>query len=67
MAHTYQEAQNRALELNKQLKGSSKFARPVKDTFSIFGWNVEIVCSKNLMKEYQEDQKQEPHKRKFHF
>lgn len=67
MAQTYQQAQQRALEINKQLKGGSKFARPVKDTSSIFGWNVEIICSKNLMNEYLEDQKQEPHKRKFHF
>lgn len=50
---TYQDAQTRSLELNKQLKGSSHFARPKKDPEKKDIWDVEIVDSVNLLKQHE--------------
>ena len=56
MAQTYAEAQQRALQLNLELKHSSSFARPVRDKESLFGWNVEIVDSKELLKQHEKNE-----------
>ena len=52
----YQDALKRSLELNKELKGSCKFARPVKDPNSFHQWNVEIVDSKELLKNHEKNE-----------
>lgn len=53
---TYEEALKRSLELNKELKGSCKFARPQKDPDHHFNWNVEIIDSKTLLKKHEKDE-----------
>lgn len=56
MAQTYKQAQDRALQLNLELKHSSSFARPVRDKESLFGWDVEIVDSKELLKQHEKNE-----------
>lgn len=59
MAYTYEQAQQRALQINYDLKHSQFFARPIMDKSTLQGWKIEVVDTVKLVKQHE--------KRKFHF
>ena len=51
MAYTYDQALNRALQINIDLKHSQFFARPTMDKSTLRGWKIEVVDSVKLVKQ----------------
>lgn len=61
MAHSYEDARKRSLELNKGLKGSKYFARPKLDRTTGKTWDVEIVDTVKLIEQHEANKKQFQH------